>query len=594
MVDYQRTHTCGALRKNDVGSEIRLSGWVHRRRDHGGLIFIDLRDRYGLTQIVFRPTDHPEFHEKASHLRGEWVISVKGKVIPRAEGMINPSLKTGEIEIEVLEFAILSQAKTPPFSICDENITVNEELRLKYRYLDIRRGDVTKRLLVRHRAMLLTRNYLDKQGFTEITTPILGKSSPEGARDYLIPSRIYPGSFYALPQAPQIFKQLLMISGMDRYFQIATCFRDEDLRADRQPEFTQIDLEMSFGTQETLFPILEGLMIEIFNNCKGIKSTSPFRHMTYHDAMDKYGTDKPDLRFGMEFHDLSDIAEKSTFSIFLDELKRGNKVKGFCVKGGTDISRKMIDEHTLLVKKFGLQGLAWIKLKESGPTSTITKFFEEPLLDSLIKRVGAETGDLIFLASAPDKILCQSLDHLRRHLANKRNLIDPTRFEFLWITDFPLFQWDAESQSLACEHNPFTSPHPDDIHLLDTDPLSARSAAYDLVLNGYEVASGACRIYDSALQDKIFTLLKLTPEEINERFGFFIEALKYGTPPHLGLAFGFDRLMMILTETDNIRDVIAFPKNQQAADLMMSAPSEAQKEQLTELKIHIHDQEETK
>ncbi len=594
MTNIERSHTCGVLRKNDVDKTVTLTGWVHRRRDHGGLIFIDLRDRYGLTQIVFKPQHNPALIEEAGHLRSEWVIAVHGKVVPRAEGMVNPNLPTGEIEIEVAELTILSKAKTPPFSICDETSTIHEELRLQYRYLDLRRGPVVQKLIVRHKAMLATRFYLDSMGFLEITTPALAKSTPEGARDYLVPSRIYPGSFYALPQSPQIFKQLLMISGLDRYFQIATCFRDEDLRADRQPEFTQIDLEMSFGSQKQLFTMLEGLMQEIFLKCDGALLPLPFPHITYHDAMEKYGTDKPDLRFGMEFFTLDDIAKRSSFSIFLDTLKSGGVIKGFCVKGGTDISRKKIDDYTALVQKLGMHGLAWMKIQEDGPSSSIVKFFEKEVLDELIDKTEASAGDLLFFGAGPEKTVNQSLDHLRRHIARERDLISPNDYSFAWVTDFPLFQKDPTDGSLACEHNPFTSPHPDDIPLLDSDPLSVRSGAYDLVLNGYEVASGAIRIHDSALQDKIFRLLNLSAHEIEQRFGFFVEALQFGTPPHLGVACGLDRLVMILTKTENIRYVIAFPKTQQAADVMMSAPSSVLEEQLTELKIHFHDQEEGK
>lgn len=591
MISKERTHTCGVLRKSDVGKIVTLTGWVHRRRDHGGLIFIDLRDRFGLTQIVFKPQFNPALIEEAGHLRTEWVIAATGKVIPRAEGMVNPNLPSGEIEIEASELTVLSKAKNTPFSICDERATVHEDVRLKYRYLDIRRGPIIEKLIVRHNTMLAARIYLDRMGFLEITTPSLAKSTPEGARDYLVPSRIYPGSFYALPQSPQIFKQLLMVSGLDRYFQIATCFRDEDLRADRQPEFTQIDLEMSFGSQRQLFSLLEGLMQEIFFKCINLQIAAPFPYMTYQEAMEKYGTDKPDLRFGMEFFTLDDIVKCSSFSIFLDALKKGGTIKGFCVKGGIDISRKKIDEYTDFVQKLGLHGLSWMKIQEEGFVSSITKYFDKTLLDELVQRANSGAGDLLFFGAGPKKTVNQALDHLRRHIARERNLIPRDRYCFSWITDFPLFQKDLTNGSLACEHNPFTSPHPEDIHLLDSDPLSARSGAYDLVLNGYEIASGAIRIHDSSLQDKIFRLLNLSAEEIEKRFGFFVEALQFGTPPHLGAALGLDRLIMILTKTENIRDVIAFPKTQQAADLMTSAPSAVLEEQLTELKIHFHDEE---
>lgn len=587
MVSFIRTHMNSDLTKNDIDKKVTLAGWVHRRRDHGGLIFIDLRDRFGLTQIVFKPQENPRAHEIASSLRSEWVISVKGKVIPRAPGQENPKLKTGEIEVEAHEIEILSKAKTPPFAIADEYIEANEELRLKYRYLDMRRGEITKRLISRHKMMMATRNYMDKEGFTEVNTPILGKSTPEGARDYLVPSRVYPGQFYALPQSPQLFKQLLMVGGLDRYFQIASCFRDEDLRADRQPEFSQIDIEMSFGTYENLFLIVEGLCQALFKHVLGLEIYPPFRRMTYYEAAEKYGCDKPDLRFGMEFFRLTDLLKESSFTLVKEQIEQGAIVKGFCVKGGADASRKTIDDWTAFASKFGAKGLAWIKMAEEGPTSSITKFFSPEILKSLVERMGAVNGDLILFVAATEKVTNQSLDHLRRHIAQTRKLIKPNLYEFTWVTDFPLFQWDEETQNYACEHHPFTSPHLEDIALLDTDPLKMRSSSYDLVLNGYEIASGSQRIHDSELQEKIFKILKLSREEIGKRFGFFIEALSYGTPPHLGIALGFDRLSMILTQTDSIRDVIAFPKTQKASDLMLDAPSEVMKQQLTELKIHL-------
>lgn len=586
-MSYRRTHDCGTLTATHIGEKVSLAGWVHRRRDHGGLIFIDLRDRYGITQVVFRPESHSPIHKMAGDLRAEWVIAVTGKVIPRAEGMVNQKLKTGEIEIEASEFSILSKAKTPPFSICDEAINVHEELRLKYRYLDIRRGDVLSRLLTRHKTMLETRNYMDSHGFCEVTTPILAKSTPEGARDYLVPSRIYPGTFFALPQSPQLFKQLLMISGLDRYFQIAVCFRDEDLRADRQPEFSQIDIEMSFGTSEDLFPLVEGLMRTIFKACKGVDIPTPFLHMPHQEAIERYGTDKPDLRFDMPLIRVDEIAAQSNFSVFLSQLQVKGSVKGLCVKGGADISRRQIEEYTAFIGRLGANGLAWIKMQEDGPNSNIVKFFDPPVLQALVEKMGAETGDLMLFVASSEKTANQALDHLRRLIAKERGLIKPNHYAFAWVTDFPLFQWDPVTQNYECEHHPFTSPHLEDLALLDTDPLKARSSSYDLVLNGYELASGSQRIHDGELQEKIFKLLKLSEETIKKRFGFFIEALQYGTPPHLGVALGLDRIVMILTETDSIRDVVAFPKTQRATDPMTEAPSEVMKEQLIELKIHV-------
>ncbi len=585
MFDFQRTHTCGSLNRSNLNQQVTLSGWVHRRRDHGGLIFIDLRDRFGLTQLLFDPKVDAKTHEEAAKLRSEWVISIKGKVIPRAEGMTNTKLATGEIEIEVNGLHILSQAKTPPFSIAEEELDVNEELRLKFRYLDIRRGIISKNLELRHRAMLHTRNFMSSQGFLEISTPILAKSTPEGARDYLVPSRIHPGNFYALPQSPQIFKQLLMVSGMDRYFQIASCFRDEDLRADRQPEFTQIDIEMSFGTPDVLMQILENLMATLFKETIGVSVKTDFCKMPYKDALEFYGTDRPDLRYDMQLIRLDDIAQRSQFTVLLDQLQAGGIVKGICVKQGSDISRKEIDEYTQFVSKFGLQGLAWMKLQTDGLSSSIVKFFSEDLLKELTQKMDMQIGDLIFIAAGPEDKVNQGLDHLRRKLARDRDLMSADKYCFLWVVDFPLFRYNPEDKRMESEHHPFTSPNFDDISLLDKEPLKARALAYDLVLNGYEIGGGSQRIHNGTLQEKIFSLLQLTEKEIKEKFGFFVDALKYGTPPHLGFAFGLDRIIMLLAKTENIRDVIAFPKTQKASDLMMQCPSPVSKQQLHELEI---------
>lgn len=589
MFDFRRSHDCGALRKQDIGTQVTLSGWVNRRRDHGGLIFIDLRDRFGLTQLVFDPVKTPLTHIEAEKLRSEWVISIKGVVIPRAEGMANPKLKTGDIEVQVSELEVLSKAKTPPFSICDEQIEVNEELRLKYRYLDIRRGDIADKLIKRHQAMMAIRSFMDKEAFLEISTPILGKSTPEGARDYLVPSRVHPGSFYALPQSPQIYKQLLMVSGIDRYFQIAQCFRDEDLRADRQPEFTQVDIEMSFGNPEDLQTIIEGLLKNLFKTCINVDIPKPFPRLSHSECMRRFGCDRPDMRFGMELVSMDDIAEKSDFSVFKDQLKEGGIVKGFVVKGGADIARREIDEYTVFVGHFGIKGLAWMKMQEGVLSSGSAKFFNDDLKKELTERFGIENGDLLFMISDQAARTNQALDHLRRHVARQRGMIKSDQYSFLWVTDFPLFSWNPDENRLESEHHPFTSPNFEDLHLLESDPLKVRSFGYDIVLNGYEIGGGSQRIHNSDLQQKIFELLKLTPEDLKTKFGFFIEALSFGTPPHLGIALGLDRIMMILTGTDNIRDVIAFPKTQKASDLMNESPSAVAPQQLRELKIAVED-----
>ena len=584
---YKRTHTCGDLTVKEVEKKVRLSGWVHRRRDHGGLIFIDLRDRYGLTQLVFDPKRSASSHAKAEKLRSEFVISVAGKVRLRGEGLTNPKLKTGEIEVEVEDLHILSQSETPPFSISDETTRASEEIRLKYRFLDLRRGKILENLTLRHHAMQAARNFLHKEGFLEITTPILAKTTPEGARDYLVPSRIYPGNFYALPQSPQIFKQILMISGIDRYFQIASCFRDEDLRADRQPEFTQLDLEMSFTSQEELFPLMEKLVADIFKVSLGVEIKLPFKRISHQEVIASYGTDKPDLRFGMPLIRIDEIIKRSDFSILKEVLKSGGECKALCFKKGAELSRKEIDELIAFVSPFGLKGLAWMKHSSEGLTSNITKFFSATLLKELEEKLDCKEGDLILIAAEKASIVNQSLDHLRRHIAKKWDLIPKQSYEFLWVTDFPLFKWDEKEQRIESEAHPFTSPHPDDIPLLDKEPLKVRSLAYDLVVNGYELASGSQRIFEGELQKKIFALLKFSEEAIKNKFGFFIDALKYGTPPHLGIAFGFERLTMILADTNNIREVIAFPKTQNASDLMMQSPSEADAELLRDLSLQI-------
>jgi len=590
-MEYKRTHNCNELRENHIGKESALSGWVDRRRDHGGLIFIDLRDRFGITQLIFDPETSKEAHEKAAKLRSEWVITTKGKVRARGEGLVNTKLETGSIEVEVFEVEILSKAKTPPFSICDDHTETHEEIRLKYRYLDLRRQAIVTKLEMRHKAMMATRIFLDSKGFLEVSTPILGKSTPEGARDYLVPSRVYPGNFYALPQSPQIFKQLLMIGGIDRYFQLAPCFRDEDLRSDRQPEFTQIDIEMSFGYPEDIQTLISDYLSYLFKECLNYQVPEKIPTMSYRDCLERYGTDRPDLRFEMPLIRIDEIGRASQFKVFNEPLANGGCVKALCVKGGASFSRKEIENYTAFVQKFGMQGLGWMKREEEGLTSNIVKFFSDELQKELEKAVDAQKGDLLLFGAGNEKIVNQSLDHLRRQIAKDQGLIDPNHYAFLWVTDFPAFEWDEEGGRPKALHHPFTMPHTDDIHLLKTDPLKVRSYAYDIIVNGYEVGGGSQRIHDTNLQQELFEALQLSKEEINEKFGFFMQALQYGTPPHLGIALGFDRLMMLLTQTDNIRDVIAFPKTQKASDIMMRCPSTATKAQLEELEIEAECQE---
>jgi aspartyl-tRNA synthetase len=585
MLDYRRSHTCGELSKHHIGTTVTLSGWIQKRRDLGSLIFIDLRDRYGITQLIIDPSCNKHLADIASKLRSEWVITIQGKVQPRAEGMHNVSMKTGAIEILVDALEILSESKVPPFNIFEDQIEVNEELRLKYRYLDIRKGKIANNLRLRHKALLAVRTYLDHHHFTEIQTPIMSKSTPEGAREYLIPSRIHPGCFYSLPQSPQIYKQLLMIAGMDRYFQIAQCFRDEDLRAERQPEFTQIDIEMSFEKPEAIRLICEGMVKNIFKSCLGVDIPTPFPEYSYAYCMEHYGCDKPDMRFGMPLIRLDKHAKESSFTIFHSALNEGGCVKAICVKQGESFSRKDLDQLTQFVGHLGLKGLAWIKKQASGYSSSLGKFFTEKQLDALSETMHAEAGDLILIAASKESIVNQALDHLRRHLAKQLKLIPKNTYNFLWVTDFPLFVWDDEENRLTCAHHPFTSPHFGDLHLLDKEPMKVRSYAYDCVLNGYEIGGGSQRIHNQDLQQKIFKLINLSEEDINHRMGFFIEALKYGTPPHLGIAFGLDRIMMILCDTDNIKDVIAFPKTNLASDVMMLSPSPVGDKQLGELKI---------
>ncbi len=582
----KRTHTCGQLNRSYLGQEVRLSGWVHRMRDHGGVFFIDLRDRYGVTQLVLNPEVSPEAHAQAAHLRPEYAVSAWGTVRERPEGTVNPRLVTGEVEVKVEKLDILSESKTPPFPVADD-VQVSEELRLKYRYLDLRRPYMLNNMILRHKVVLAARNYLSAEGFLEIETPILTKSTPEGARDYLVPSRIEPGCFYALPQSPQLLKQLLMIAGMDKYFQISRCFRDEDLRADRQPEFTQIDMEMSFVEQDDIFRVVEGLMRACFKAGLGIEIETPFRRMSYPDALNLYGTDKPDTRYALLLHDLSELAAQSSYEVFRSEIEKGGVVKAIRLPGCARYSRKNIDDLAAFASGFGAIGLSYVKVGDRDFSSPIAKFFEQPVLERLVRELDGGDGDLIILTAGQKKKVNESLGAIRSKVAAEENLISEGQFDLLWVVDFPLFSYNEEEDRFESEHHPFTAPAEEDIPLLDKDPLKVRSASYDLVLNGVEVGSGSVRIHNADVQRRVFRLLKLTEEEINDRFGFFTEALQYGTPPHAGIAPGLDRIIRIMAGADSIRDVIAFPKTQKASDLMTGSPSPVNDRQLKELHIKV-------
>jgi aspartyl-tRNA synthetase len=582
---FKRDHNLDEITIKDIDKEVNLCGWVNKRRDLGSMIFIDLRDRYGLCQLVFDDKTSKETYELAKKLRNEFVIYVKGNVKKRNPGMENKKIKSGEIEIIAKELNILSKSAPTPFAIFDDKTITSEDLRLKYRYLDIRREEIIRKMEMRSKTMLVVRNFLCNQNFLEINTPILCKSTPEGARDYLVPSRIYPGNFYALPQSPQIFKQLLMIGGADKYFQIAQCFRDEDLRADRQPEFTQIDIEMSFAKKEDIFSLCENMLKEIFKKCKNIDIQTPFKQISYTEAMEKYGSDKPDLRFKMEFINLKDLLKETTFPILLDAIKENKCIKGFIIENAQDISRKQLDKYASFANRFNLKNLFNIRLINNEIKSSISKFFSEEQLKNITQKLSMKENDLLLIATDEEAIVNQALDHLRRQIAKEKNLINENEYNFLWVIDFPLFEYDENEKRLKSCHHPFTSPHFNEMNKLDTDAKNVKAEAYDLILNGYEIAGGSQRIHDSTIQNKIFELLNLSKKEIKEKFGFFIEALTYGTPPHLGIAFGFDRLNMILSNTDNIRDVIAFPKTLKATDLMMQSPSFVADDQLKEISI---------
>jgi aspartyl-tRNA synthetase len=583
MGGLKRSHSCNDLAVSNVGETVTLMGWVLRRRDHGGVIFIDLRDRWGITQVVFNPEVHAEVHAKAHQLRNEWVIAVKGLVENRPEDMENPNLKTGAIEVLVDTLRILNTSQTPPFPL-DEEVEVSENLRLKYRYIDLRRPPMASGLVMRHQAAQSVRTYLDSNGFLEIETPVLTRSTPEGARDYLVPSRVNAGKFYALPQSPQLFKQLLMISGMDRYYQIVRCFRDEDLRADRQPEFTQIDMELSFIEEEDIYEIIEGMMRNLFKDVLNIEVSTPFARMDYQEAMARFGTDRPDTRFGLELVDLTETVRDCGFNVFQSVVKKGGMVKSINAKGCGDFSRKDLDDLTEFVGQFGAKGLAWVKVKAGGEwQSPITKFFTDVERAAISGELGAEENDVLFFVADQGTVVHQALSELRLELGRKLGLIEKNTFNFVWVVDFPLLEFDHEERRHVAVHHPFTAPKGEDMEFLEKDPGRIRSRAYDLVLNGIEIGGGSIRIHQKAIQDKVFAALGIAAEEAEDKFGFLLRALELGAPPHGGIAFGFDRLLMIMAGRESIRDVIAFPKTQKATCPVTEAPASVARKQLTEL-----------
>jgi len=584
--NMKRTHHCCELSAADIGREVVLMGWASHRRDHGGVIFVDLRDREGITQIVFNSEISPEVHAKAQEIRSEYVLGVKGKVIARPQDMINPNMKTGSVEVIISELRIFSRARTPIFQI-EDRTEASESVRLEYRYLDLRRSQLKNNLIARHKATLAVRNYLDTRGFIDIETPFLTRSTPEGARDYLVPSRVNPGNFYALPQSPQLFKQLLMIAGFDRYYQIVKCFRDEDLRADRQPEFTQIDVELSFVTEEEIMEIAEGMIVTIFKKVLDMDLVTPFPRMTYDDAMARFGIDRPDIRFGLELCDVSDIVKDTGFKVFANAVKTGGPVKAVNAKGCSAFTRKQIDELTEFAAIYKAKGLAWIRIKEDEWQSPIAKFFTDAEKEALRQRLGLEIGDIVFFVADTAKITNEALGQLRNELARRLNLISDNTFSFTWVTHFPLVEYDETEKRYQALHHPFTSPLEEDIEKIETDPLSVKSRAYDLVLNGIEIGGGSIRIHSTDLQTKVFNCLGINEAEANEKFGFLIKALASGAPPHGGIAFGLDRLIMLLMKEDSIRNVIAFPKTQKASCPMTEAPSKPSAAQLMELGIKV-------
>lgn len=582
----QRSHQCGTLTTEHIGQTVTLNGWVQTRRDLGGVLFIDLRDRSGIVQIVFNPDYSGEALKIADRVRSEYVLAVKGTVVKREEETVNPNLPTGLIEVQITEIEVLNASKTPPFFI-EDGIEVDESLRLKYRYMDLRRPEMQETLRLRSKAAKVFRDFLDAKEFIEVETPILTKSTPEGARDYLVPSRVHEGEFFALPQSPQVYKQLLMVGGLERYYQIARCFRDEDLRADRQPEFTQVDIETSFLQQDELLPMMEELMVKLFRETKGVEIETPFQRITYADAMGKYGSDKPDLRFGMELVELNDIVATSGVKVFASVIEKGGEVKCLNAKGCGTWTRKEIDDLGPYAARYGAKGLAWIQVKEGEFKGPIVKFMSPEEIEAIKERTGAEDGDLLLFSADNKKVVADVLGALRLKIGRQLGLIDDNKFKFAWVVDFPLLGYDEDEKRYVAEHHPFTRPKEEDLHLFETDPGQIRAQAYDLVLNGYEVGGGSMRIFKRDVQEKMFGALGLSTEEAYDKFGFLLDAFEYGTPPHGGIAFGFDRLVMLLAGRNNLRETIAFPKTASSTDLLMNAPSEVDTKQLEQLHIRV-------